>query len=430
MRFKSIVKWGICMAIPFVMGACSSQDDIYDNDEPYVKSEVRLVEMSPATRALANELEPMFVKYTNDVIKSSLEENAPHLVTSPLSATMLMGLLANGVEENSRREITKYLGTEDIVTLNELCATLLAGLPKADDLVGIDISNSLWVNKHFGLSPNKDYLSVLEKSFQGEAFNYDFAADNSLFIKDVNKWYGKNSGGLISDSNLRLDGMTTLALLLNSVYFKAPWDGEIFPANNTKKGVFKGTVHEEMVDMMNSDTLSGRYYYKDENFDIFSLDFGNGIYAFRVVLPSEGLTLAEASELFTPELLNKVSEEGVSCSLTISMPKFNIANNLSLNSLLRAKGVGSFADGRNMTMFDSRVDGDATMEVRQSTVFAVDEKGAVAASVSSGELSTTESFMPEENGLYSIDVNRPFIFYIFEKSTGAWITSGYVANLE
>ena len=59
MGFKSIIKWDICMAMPFVTGACSSQDDIYDNDEPYVKSKAHLVVMSPATRALANELEPI-----------------------------------------------------------------------------------------------------------------------------------------------------------------------------------------------------------------------------------------------------------------------------------------------------------------------------------------------------------------------------------
>lgn len=408
------------------IASCSSDDSPYTH-----KVEAVYIELSPATKAMANNLGPAYVKYTTDVIKYTLsrKEECPNLAISPLSATMLMALIANGVEETSKKEITDYLGIDDIDTLNELCRSLLRGLPKADAHVDIDLANSVWVNKWLGLSLNKQYESVLGNFFDGEYFNFDFHDNNKAFLKALNKWYAKNTDGLISDPGQTFDpdGNYTVALLLNALCFKAPWN--FFPEENTKNAVFHGVAYEEIVDMMTSDELKNRFYYKDENFEVINIDFANSAYWFHVVLPSENLSLEEAVDLFTPEFVECVKNEEVRCDITVSIPKFTIKSRIPLNPMLAANGMSGFMDGKNMTMFNSILGDDVTTDVWQNTFFSIDEKGVKVAEVSSAHTAPTSN-MVKPGAKINFTVDRPFLFYIVERSTQSWIASGYVANIE
>ncbi|MDE5881942.1 MAG: hypothetical protein K2H60_09445, partial [Muribaculaceae bacterium] len=145
--------------------SCSSDDGLgKETDVPFVKSEAHPVELTAATRSMAADLKSTYIKFTTDVVKASLAENSgtPHVVVSPLSATMLFGLLANGVDDAGRDIITDYFGTDDLDTFNQLCSSLLTGLPEADDLVSMNIGNSVWVNKYLNHSLTPDYLSTVE----------------------------------------------------------------------------------------------------------------------------------------------------------------------------------------------------------------------------------------------------------------------------
>ncbi len=427
MKEKTFLKLFLSLLAGVILMGCSNEDKFDGNNRG---AEAIDIELTPATRAMSKTLEPTYVNFTREIIKNSLaDENSDgNLATSPLSATMLLAMIANGVNEESKKEVTDYLGTEDLATLNELCQTLLAELPKADRQADITLANSLWVNKYYNLIPTAEYLNVFEKQYNGECFNYDFVKSGDKFQKELQKWFTKHTGGLINDpkETLKADEKVTLAILLNALYFKAPWN--FFNKEKTSKDMFHGLKQDAEVEMMHAEKLNNKLYYVDDDFAVFSLPFANEAYDLYVALPNENLGFQDAVEKFTPEFVQTVKNEYQKCVLTISLPKFSIQSRLQLNSFLAAIGLGSITDGRNYTMFENLPD-DVMMMMSQNTAFSIDEKGVEAASVSSGDFLLTANFAkPGEH--YVIDVNRPFIYYIVERSTQTWITSGYVADFK
>ncbi|MDE6076897.1 MAG: hypothetical protein K2G29_04125, partial [Muribaculaceae bacterium] len=385
--------------------------------------------LSPSTRSIVKTLDSSYLKYTTDLIKfmTDTDPEISSLATSPLSTTMLISMIANGVNEESRKEITDYLGTDDIVSLNDYCKTILAELPGIHPHATANLANAAWVNKHFNISFNKDYLTILNNCFNGKSFSYDFTEDQGKIRKEVNNWSAKNTGGLIPnlDMNMYLQDSQTMLVLLSSIYFKAPW--EHFPKKNTKKSIFHGSRHDMSVEMMTSRPLTGYPYYKDDDFDIFAIDLADGAYWLHIILPAEGLTLRKAVEIITPEFMSKVNNEIVTSTLTVSMPKFTIKSCINLNNLLKTNGVASFMYSDHLTMFETILDQVAYMRLGQNTVFSIDESGADVASSSFGEMIIgSPAIDPSKN--YQITVDRPFIFYITESSTKTWITSGFFAN--
>ncbi|MEZ3551557.1 MAG: hypothetical protein K1W02_12690 [Muribaculaceae bacterium] len=67
--------------------------------------------------------------------------------------------------------------------------------------------------------------------------------------------------------------------------------------------------------------------------------------------------------------------------------------------------------------------------VKQAASFSIDETGAEAAAVSSGELIDTSPGSIDPNHLYTVKVDRPFFFFINEFSSGACVLSGRISDL-
>lgn len=408
--------------------SCSSDDGLgKEPDVSFVKSEAHPVELTAATRSLAADLKPTYIKFTTDVIKASLAENSgtPHVVVSPLSATMLFGLLANGVDDAGRDIITDYFGTDDLATFNQLCSSLLTGLPGADDLVSMSIGNSVWVNKYLNHSLTPDYLSTVQGDYRGEVFSYDFVNDFSSAKKGIDRWCSEKSGGILPTLNQPLLS-TSPILMLNAVYFKAPWDDEIFMRENTSKGVFHGTERDEVVDMMKSYYISS-HYYKDDDFDYFKLWFGNRAYSMTIVMPSKDMSVSDAADMLTYDSMEKFRQEAVECKLRVTIPKFKVETNMDVFSLLAGGELGKLNEGVQLTMFGEEPERYSPM-IHQSASFSVDEDGAVVASQTSGEVLNTAVIIP--GGEYEVSLDRPFFFFITERSTDACVLSGCIANLQ
>lgn len=429
MKQKIFSVWGLLVCLAALITACSNDDNsVIEGEGQWI---IRPVEFSPVTRTLADNMTAAYVKYTADMIKYELSENpnTTHLVLSPISATMLLAQLANGVDEATQKEITGYLGTDDLETMNEMCRTILKELPKVDSNVSVDFANSLWTNSFYGISVDKNYLASYEKYFTGKDYKFDFVNDHDKLLKELKKWYSKNTGGLLTDPEQAFGpvfGEETLAIFLSSMYFKGSWD--IFDENKTKKGVFHGITHDEMIDMMNSGKMQ-KSVYKDENFESFTLNFGNNAYYLRVILPSEALSLADAAELFSTELLDKIETQSERSILSVTMPKFNIKSVSLLNGALAEAGISSITNGDHYIMLENLPEGDKIMRLYQDVAFGISEKGAEVAAVSSGKLNIeygSEMTGPEVH----ITVDRPFFYFIAEKTSNAWLTSGFVANLE
>lgn len=215
-----------------------------------------------------------------------------------------------------------------------------------------------------------------------------------------------------------------VVLLINALYYKGSWAGSPFKADDTEKDKFFGLNGMRDVDMMCAKE-SRRDFYRDENFEAFTLTFGNKAFSFQVALPAEGLSPEDSNKLLTPELWKKIGPESVSCNLTIYMPKFKNESKISLDGVFKTRGL-NFCDDISFNLMNPVENGN--IHFMQSTFLEINEDGAEAAAVTNNDITMAPPIL-EPNGTYSVKVNRPFYFRIYERSTGACLLSGRISDL-
>ena len=149
MKVSNFVGTGMIMTCLMLSTSCSSTED----NEIVLPNDRVDIELNGSTRAAANSLKDFYVNFTTDAAKYVDNESdlSGNFIVSPLSASMVLSMIANGVEEDVRQEISDYLGTNDVDALNSFASTMLTKLPKIDNQTEVKLANSAWVNNNYKL---------------------------------------------------------------------------------------------------------------------------------------------------------------------------------------------------------------------------------------------------------------------------------------
>ncbi len=407
----------LCILSGFLFSACSD-----DNDQSEIETR-RPIELSQQTRATAGDLLEFYVNFTIDMAKSGdADIKNENIAVSPISAAMVFAMTANGIEGSNQKEYLEYLGTSDLNALNSLCASLISQLPEADKKVSLNLANSIWANKCFDHNLSQDYVSDMNLYFNAEIQNMDFMNDYDNTLLSINNWCASKTGGII-ETNFKNLNTNTLVMLLNAMSFKAPWNNKIFDASLTKADIFHGSKGDSEVMMMESEFYQGDYT-NDGDFEYFNIKFGNKAFYMEIVLPAENMSIQEATEKLSYERMLALRKEITSTFIKTYMPKFSIKNNCDINKMFEATNRREIINNLDFTMFSPQINGNICFS--QSTSISVDESGAVAASVTSGDIPIIA--LPVEDKV-TVKIDRPFFFFINEYSTGACIVSGRITNI-
>lgn len=406
-----------------IFAACSSQEDVDTNE----KRPREAIELTSATRAAAEDLTDFYVNFTTDMAHyaATSKESNGNVIVSPLSAAMVFALTANGVEPADRVIFTDYLGTTDIKSLNSLSSILLDRLPKADNTATMNLANSIWVNSGLGVSLSKEFTSIASSIYNASISHQDFVNHPDQTMEAMNEWCRKTTSGQIV-SHFEDINPNSLAILLNSLYFKADWMFELFDSHNTKKDVFHGAAGDTEVDMMESCYFSSNFA-DDGQFEYYTVGLGNNAFCLKLIVPDEKINIDEACGLLTPVRMTSLNEASKNVLLKLFMPKFRYSNRCDINGMLEATGKEGMCEKIAFSMFEPITNGG--MKYLQSASLSLDERGAIVAAVTSGETKLTNyvSEFPDE---VIARIDTPFFFFIEEFSTGACILSGYISNIE
>lgn len=401
--------------------ACSSQSEEPEKDiQPNERVDIIL---EGETRSTADNLHHFYSSYTLDAIKYVDSDNnipSKNAIVSPLSASMVLSMLANGTDNDTKTEILDYLGVESLNSLNNLAQILLSKLPSADNRTEMKIANALWVNKNYKL--NRDYTSLINISYHGEINNADFGKGKSV-ADAINSWCSGKTNGMITKMFESVDP-SSMAILLNAVSFKGEWHKETFLVDNTQKEMFHGSQKTTEVDMMRS-YHELRSYYADDSFEIFYLPFGNTSFSFIGIVPREGISLDDATRLLSAEEIEFLKSNTVDCMLAVDMPRFKVKSELKLNDVFKAGGMERLCGSIDLKMFEEDMAG--SIFFKQAANLEIDEAGAKLAAVTSGDLSTSLPILPGSEQHVRLD--RPFFFFIQENSTGACLLSGRITDI-
>jgi serpin B len=216
-------------------------------------------------------------------------------------------------------------------------------------------------------------------------------------------------------------------VLLNAIYFNGIWSKK-FNDNGTKLRNFRKIdgSNIEVPMMSKEDTLE---YAFNDLFQAIRLPYGNKQYNMVVVLPSEGKSSKDViDELNAENWNNWMKSFANEDHVVVQMPRFKFAFNLELKEALKKMGMEQ-AFSPALSDF-SGISGDPDLfisSVIHKSYIDVNETGTEAAAVTAITFTTTSVGPEPVKKIYFI-VDKPFVFAITEKDTGAILFIGEVRN--
>jgi serpin B len=239
----------------------------------------------------------------------------------------------------------------------------------------------------------------------------------------VNGWVRKRTGGKIDSILDRLDPATAL-VLIDAIYFKAPWR-RAFDVKATRYEPFHLREGEVSVPMMHR-----RGYYavaQREGYRAIRLPYSGERMSMIVMLPDAG-TGEIVRRLDDHEMRRLLEALRAPEEVELSLPRFKAGFAADLVRPFQEMGMRRAFDPRTadfsgMTQPQAE-EPLAIGEIRHRAIIEVTEQGTEAAAATGiGAVVTSVRPPPEE-----FRVDRPFVFAIVDNETGAILFAGRIAD--
>jgi serpin B len=264
------------------------------------------------------------------------------------------------------------------------------------------------------------FLDTLARNYGAGMRVLDFRADPEGSRELINDWVESQTNDKIKD--LLPQGTiepSTRLVLANAIYFSAAWANP-FDASQTADRPFT-LASGQTVSVPAMRQSEQRGYGEGDGFRAAELAYDGGQLSMVVVVPDE-LAAFEAS-LDAQRMADVMASLGTR-QLELTLPKFRFDAPLSLKQTLYDLGmVDAFTEG---AADFSRIDGTRDLlitDVVHKGFVAIDEKGTEAAAATGVIVGPTS--IPEPATLV---VDRPFVFFIVDRPTGAILFLGRVMD--
>ena len=405
-----------CAATLSMVAACQNDEGVNNK----VPKEYKPIELTEAQTRMASESTDFAFRFfqTASEVLGKEEQNKNKLILSPVSASYALSMAANGAEGATLTELIEVLGFSgfSIDEINAYNQKLVQELVQQDNTTLLSMANSLWLLDDFQVLST--YRNALKKNYDAEVRREERAKAKDA----INAWCADKTNGCIPD--FLKDDAEGKALLLNALYFKGLW-AEPFDKGLTQNEPFTnedGTQTE--VAMLNRQ--SGYLLAQNDLYATVRLPYGNGAFALQVILPQEGVSLAQCIEALNGASWQALQESMMWKEVDVKLPKFTIED--YQNSLIRVlMAMGVQEAFRNSADFSKMANKDLMISsVDQSVYFRLDEEGTEAAAVTG--IGMSQALPQNPYGVYEFHVDRPFLFLLTEKSTDSVLFMGQVTG--
>jgi serpin B len=281
------------------------------------------------------------------------------------------------------------------------------------------VVNSIWGQQQFRFGD--DYLKIAKDDYGASLRLLDFKSSPESARQQINDWVAQQTrekiqniipGGALSDA--------TRMVLANAIYFKARWRVQ-FDKSRTKDAPF----HTDPRRTISTPTMNGQSeagYADIEGMRLLELPYFSRKMSMLILLPPDIVSLEKS---FGAQWLAGALAKIQPSQVNVFLPKFKIDNGFRLDHPLQMMGMAdAFSDTAD---FSGIAPGNLFIDaVLQKAYIDVDEEGteATAATV----VASAAGGLPEPPLPIVMKIDRPFIFLLRHKQTGAILFMGRVMN--
>ena len=389
------------------------------NIEPLIERQD--IVLTKAQQEVLNSSQVFAIDFFKEMCRDLEKDN---LFVSPLSASMALSAVTNGGVGTTMEDMKATLGFGNfsLEQMNDFYKTLVPALKKADNTVDLLVANAAWIEKTFPVK--ESFTGSLQDYYDASITKLDFNDPKSPDV--INAWCSENTKGMIKEIIDHIDPTHRL-FYTNALYFKGDWKST-FDKKDSRKGPFRNASGHtsQIVFMEQTQTL---HYYANEKVALAELPYGNEAFSMVVALPAEGMSAEDLVLSLDIATWNGWMESLYPATLHVRMPRFELDFDTEemMIPVLSRMGMGVAFDP---LMADFSGISDIPLfigMVKQCARIQVDEKGTEAAAVTIiGFEVTSVRPNPKPVPFY---MDRPFLFFIKEKSTGTILFSGLIKEL-
>lgn len=350
----------------------------------------------------------------------ALRDAERNLAFSPTSAALVLGMALAGARGDTAAELREVLGMTAVHDPHAENAALLRALGVRGDDAGsrLSVANRVWLQS--GLTPDDPFTTLLQERYDAPLGQLDFAGALDESRRAINTWVAERTENAIPEllDAGSLDPSVRL-VLTTAVHFAGEWEHPFDPSRTTE-GSFASPQGPVTAAYMKS---SGeRAYARVRGAQLLELPY-RGSLSLLIVLPDgpDGFHALES----------RLAKEYASWlaalerrAVHVALPRFRLRSVFELAEPLAELGVRRvFGAGADLSGISRDAAGLRIGTVRQETAVEVDERGTQAASATAaGAYGLQYSDEPQ------VAMNRPFLYVVRERTTGAVLFVGRVAD--
>ncbi len=397
---KKTTAW---VAIALMMAGCSSNGN--DNDQRFVvcpvDHEIQLTRGEQELVTGNNDFAFNLMRKVADEKKSQ--------IVSPISITYALGMLNNGATGETRQQINRVLGFNDVSETNDFCRKMLTIAPHLDSLTKVLIANTVYMNKDYMLK--LAFVQTAHSYYQADPETRDFHDGQTMDV--INQWASDHTERII-EKVLDSDSFDpdAVSYLLNAIYFKGVWKMK-FDEKETYQEPFN---HAKEVSMMHQQS---EFPYADtDDYQALQLPYGNGSYIMTILLPHVDKSVNDVLQGLTAEKWKNLWSAGGGSKQTlvdVHLPSFETNTDINLIKLMSQLGMPN-AFNRQLAEFPDFCNVPTFIGLmKQVARIKLSEEGTEAAAV------TVIGVNASVGGpsIVHFHANRPFLYVISERSSGA-----------
>ena len=346
-----------------------------------------------------------------------------NVIFSPYSISAAFALTYAGAVGDTASQMQKalhwtgpaYQVASEFAALNKI----LQGTQK-EGVVQLSIANALWPQK--GYNFQRDYLSLLEQTFNTSLLEADYAKQPETERSRINQWVEQQTKNRIKDlmPPNSINRLTRL-VLANAIYFKADWQAP-FRTNFTHPALFYlGSVG--MVNVPFMAKQSNFRYAAMPTFKMLELPYKGKELSMLVILPDKKEGLPELEKELSSTKLETWTRALRGTEVSVFLPRFKMVFQLKLNDAMKALGMknafsATLADFSGMT---GKRDLCISEAIHKAFV-EFNEEGTEAAAATSIVMAPTSIARPREIPVFRAD--HPFLYVIRHDATGTILFLG------
>ncbi len=335
---------------------------------------------------------------------------------------------------------------ESVERLNELLVRV--------DQYQLRVANGLFLNDQF--RPNPQFVDIMTSEFGSRMETLDFGGAPAASADHINDWVSDITEGeirrIVGEGHF---GEATAMALVNAIYFAGHWQ-KPFPRKRTEPREFTLPGGDTVdVATMYARRLEGLYaavnadgalfdtpamiakgrteglYPEDDGIQLLEIPYKGGDVSMVLLVPRSTGGLGKLEARLNADDLDRWIGALAKRKVEAYVPRFELESSFELRSTLEALGV-SKAFTRESDLSGMAASGGPPLflsAVLHRAVVRVDEEGTVAAAVTAA-VPTGAKLPVEELVPFTpiVRADRPFLFVIRERTSGAILFVGRVAD--